>query len=947
MKKCIKMGFFLIMLIAIIRIDNLTVLAEENDINYERDYLKKIYNSENGLEGTVANCVYSSSEGFLWVGSYTGLYRYDGTEFKRYLMNGRALPIKDIVEDENGVLWVGTNGDGLYRFDGKEFSEVKLNTNQDGAYIITKLYIDSCKKIWVGTKAGVFWSSTDDSERMKEHSRFSNLEIADIKELVTGEIVVIDKSGKVYVLNEDNLKEIKLDCLNKEERVRCSSSGELDYFYVGTTQNHIIKISNEGKIIKIIENDNIYSINSIYKIRDDEYWVCSDSGIAILKNDNITKLQLRINESVEDVCSDFQGNFWFASSREGVLQLYENYFSDLYSYWDLHEIVNSIQIYQEKTYVGCDTGLFCYINDISVKDELVEACNGVRIRQIYQDREQNLWVSTYMDGIKILHSDGKISSLNMSNSELTTNEIRCVWQSESGKIYIGTEEGVFVKKQTGEITQLVDDPVLNSKRILDVKEAKNGKIYVATDGHGLYVINNNFVEKIYSKKQGLPSGVILKVVPSEQMNGIWIVTGEGIYFIDEKGYVEAVTEIPIVNSLDLMLTENGDAVVLAGNGYFRLKEEDLLKKEKISYVHFNREDGLPIDFTANSWNFIKDDILYMCGTTGATSIDLNAKQIERPIRLYLNKVREDGEKIETFEDKVIISSGASRINVDVRLINFVHRNIYTNYFLEGVDPAPMLRNGNETTGVSYTNLKGGRYTYQYKVYDSDSEKCIAEITIPIVKNYAMLEQPEVKVLCTLFTLAFFVFLFIILIWLRDKQIKIKYLREFKKEKEEEISKLAYKDLVTGMYNRNYFEQERENVNVKEIYALFSISVNHIEYLKSKYGVSHTDDILKKAAQILRESMSDDVKIYRVTEKGFFFWTTKPIQIETYIYEVKEKFQKYGEEERIALSFAAGAIYNNPVEKATFDELIRRCGDIRLLDEKNMESKFIEGKMKLL
>lgn len=507
MKKCIKMGFFLIMLIAIIRIDNLTVLAEENDINYERDYLKKIYNSENGLEGTVANCVYSSSEGFLWVGSYTGLYRYDGTEFKRYLMNGRALPIKDIVEDENGVLWVGTNGDGLYRFDGKEFSEVKLNTNQDGAYIITKLYIDSCKKIWVGTKAGVFWSSTDDSERMKEHSRFSNLEIADIKELVTGEIVVIDKSGKVYVLNEDNLKEIKLDCLNKEERVRCSSSGELDYFYVGTTQNHIIKISNEGKIIKIIENDNIYSINSIYKIRDDEYWVCSDSGIAILKNDNITKLQLRINESVEDVCSDFQGNFWFASSREGVLQLYENYFSDLYSYWDLHEIVNSIQIYQEKTYVGCDTGLFCYINDISVKDELVEACNGVRIRQIYQDREQNLWVSTYMDGIKILHSDGKISSLNMSNSELTTNEIRCVWQSESGKIYIGTEEGVFVKKQTGEITQLVDDPVLNSKRILDVKEAKNGKIYVATDGHGLYVINNNFVEKIYSKKQGLPSGV--------------------------------------------------------------------------------------------------------------------------------------------------------------------------------------------------------------------------------------------------------------------------------------------------------------------------------------------------------------------------------------------------------------------------------------------------------
>lgn len=47
------------------------------------------------------------------------------------------------------------------------------------------------------------------------------------------------------------------------------------------------------------------------------------------------------------------------------------------------------------------------------------------------------------------------------------------------------------------------------------------------------------------------------------------------------------------------------------------------------------------------------------------------------------------------------------------------------------------------------------------------------------------------------------------------------------------------------------------------------------------------------------------------------------------------------------SFSVGAIYNNTVGKENIDELIDRCGKMRLLDEKHAEAKFIEGKMKML
>ena len=62
------------------------------------------------------------------------------------------------------------------------------------------------------------------------------------------------------------------------------------------------------------------------------------------------------------------------------------------------------------------------------------------------------------------------------------------------------------------------------------------------------------------------------------------------------------------------------------------------------------------------------------------------------------------------------------------------------------------------------------------------------------------------------------------------------------------------------------------------------------------------------------------------------------------------FQKKGEESDVPYSFSVGAIYNNTVGKENIDELdelIDRCGKMRLLDEKHAEAKFIEGKMKML
>ncbi len=948
MRKYIKLVFVLSMLCFIMCSNHTNALAENSKVNqYERDYLSKLFDSDNGIAGTAVNCVCPDAEGFLWFGAYTGLYRYDGNEFKKYLMDGRALPVNDIVEDEEENLWIGTNGDGLYRFDGAEFTEYQLNEDACGASVVKRLYLDSAGMLWVGTKAGLFSINTRENETdAREYRGYSDTFICDIGETAAGEMVIIQKSGEVSLLKGESARTISLPLSEEDGAARCCKTLKDGSFYLGTTGNVILKITENGEVTEKIQSTELSCFNSISELSGNEFWVCSDTGVGILSDHEILPVKTSIADSMENVCQDYQGNYWFVSSRQGILQLYKNYFSDMGSYWGLKETVNSIQVYQGKTYVGCDDGLYCFYGNKMVQDALTVSCQKKRVRQIYLDQENHLWVSTYQDGIWKLDADRTVSRYHAENSGLETNQIRCIWQRKNKEILIGTEDGLYVQKTDGTIQKFTEDAVLGTTRILNVKEDSRGIVYAATDGYGVYEVKDGAVTNIFNKKQGMLSNVAMKLVPSKRMEGTWVVTGEGICFIDWNGNVKEAAGIPVANSLDLLI-EDDQVVILAGNGVFRAKEKDLLK-ETVAYTCLGKEDGLPIDFTANAGNSIKDGILYMCGTTGAARMDLNEEPEEKPIRLYVNEFTEDGESVEgsRSENKMIISSGAHRIDLDIRLISFVHQNLYAVYCLDGTAKEE-TRAADLKSGVSYTNLRGGAYTCTYKVYSKEAGKCVSQLPVSFIKEYKFQEKPVVRVLLAFLFAGALSFVYILLVTLREKGVKRRCYLEFLQEKEAEISELAYKDLVTGVYNRNYFEHEKDEIDLSQMYALLSVSINHAEYLKRKYGVFFMENILRKGVKILQDCTEEKIKICRVSESVFYFWFMKPIQVETYIRDIKTAFQEEGEKENIPYSFSVGAIYNNAVGKECIDDLIGRCGKMRILDEKHAEAKFVEGKVKLL
>lgn len=67
----------------------------------EMTYVRTIYNEQNGLPTGEANTVLQTSDGYLWIGSYGGLIRYDGSSFRNYSTDGLISfsSIRSLFED--------------------------------------------------------------------------------------------------------------------------------------------------------------------------------------------------------------------------------------------------------------------------------------------------------------------------------------------------------------------------------------------------------------------------------------------------------------------------------------------------------------------------------------------------------------------------------------------------------------------------------------------------------------------------------------------------------------------------------------------------------------------------------------------------------------------------------------------------------------------------------
>src|SRR6266550_9187181 len=132
---------------------------------FAQHYGFRAFGREAGLMTHDVQCLYQDRKGFLWVGTQSGLYRYDGSRFTHF---GKevGLPstaIQAVHETQDGTLWVAL-GDGLQRFNGTRFEKVKLDWDyrmygQDTiASTLNSLFFTTDRGLVVGSFESGRWS---------------------------------------------------------------------------------------------------------------------------------------------------------------------------------------------------------------------------------------------------------------------------------------------------------------------------------------------------------------------------------------------------------------------------------------------------------------------------------------------------------------------------------------------------------------------------------------------------------------------------------------------------------------------------------------------------------------------------------------------------------------------------------------------------------------------
>ena len=105
--------------------------GESDYSQYERlwsePYVKTIFNEQNGLPTGEANTVVQTDDGYIWIGSYGGLIRYDGSNFLNFSTDGSisSSSIRSLFVDSKGRLWIGTNDAGVYLYADGEFTLIQ------------------------------------------------------------------------------------------------------------------------------------------------------------------------------------------------------------------------------------------------------------------------------------------------------------------------------------------------------------------------------------------------------------------------------------------------------------------------------------------------------------------------------------------------------------------------------------------------------------------------------------------------------------------------------------------------------------------------------------------------------------------------------------------------------------------------------------------------------
>ncbi len=720
-----------------------------------------LYNNTNGLPTSEANVIAQTADGFIWIGSYGGLIRYDGNTFERM---DSALGIGSVVSltvDSHDRLWIGTNDNGVAVL---EKGRIRFWNEAAGlkSAKICGLAAGDDGRIYIGTTSEIAVIGADMELTVLNDPELEDIYVGTMNREQDGRVYGVSSSGDLFVLSQGKL----IDYISREESpvagLMCvlQSKDSFDKLYMGT-QTGSFFYGNPNRPEDGITEYDISPLFSIIDIQQygDQIWLAARNGIGVIDKEGFHLMDnLPMNNSVGHIMSDYEGNLWFVSTRQGVMKIVPNSFLNLFERYGLPEaVVNSTCMLDGRLFVGTDTGLIV-LNEEGAEesipltsckrasgedlgdDDLISFLYGARIRSIIKDSRDRLWISTWRARGLVRYDHGEAVSFN-EDSGLLSDHIRAVCEREDGAMLVVGTGGISVIQDETVIESYGQDQALNNMEMLCVENGQDGDILAGSNGDGIYVISP-YSTAVIGKAQGLSSGVVMKIKWDPEHRVYWLVTGSSIAYMTEDYKVHTITEFPYSNNFDLYKNSNDEIWVLSSDGIYVTPAVRLLDNKSIQPVHYSLANGMSCTATSNSYSELTDNgDLYIAGSAGVIRVNIE-KLMENvsSMKVSLPFIEADGTVIYPDDDgSFTIGADVQKLTVYCYVFNYMLTDPQVSYSLEGFDKEETKVLSSTLAPVTYTNLPGGTYSFTVHVHDSLGQGN-RTISVPIIKNRTIFES---------------------------------------------------------------------------------------------------------------------------------------------------------------------------------------------------------------
>ena len=777
-----KYGLILMLFCLVITFCGMTVRAEnisggDNDeivVDPTGDgegYAAVVYNNTNGLPTSEANAIAETKEGFLWIGSYSGLIRYDGSTFERIDSTTGVTSVVSLYVDSKERLWIGTNDNGVAYM---EKGKINFYKDVEGlkSSSIRSIVEDKEGNIFIATTYGLGYIDTDMQIHALDESQLNSEYICELRKDDRGVIYGETINGAVFTIENKKVtgyydgNQLGLGVLT----TITPDPENPGYVYLGTENSDIYygTLDDNLKSVKKIDVSPLSYILSMEYIGG-ELWVCSNTGIGVIRDGNFRSLnKLPLNNTVGHMLADYEGNLWFTSTRQGVMKIVPNNFTDINQKYGLTDmVVNSTCVLEDQLFIGTDTGLqiidknkgrlhkfkLSTVNGkISDKDNFITFMKDCRIRSIVKDAQDRLWISTYSQLGLVRYDHGDVKTYGTAEG-LPSERVRTVIELSNGDMAVACSGGVAIMREDEVIKVYNDTNGLTNTEALTICEGFNGEIIVGSDGNGIFIITDDSIKNIGSKS-GLSSEVILRIKRDDKRKLFWLVTSNSISYMKDE-VVTTVEKFPYSNNFDIYEDNMENMWVLSSNGIYIVQKQELIDNKDIETVFLNKDNGLASVATANSYSYMDEKgNLYISGSAGVTKVDIY-KPLEdvSKTKMSVPFVEADGEMIYAEDDgSIIIPSNVKRVTVFSYVYTYSLFNPKVTYQLEGFDSEKTTVDRTELEPIDYTNLDGGTYHFVMELQNTMGQKG-KEIEVKLVKKKAFYEKIWFKALTAAIILA--------------------------------------------------------------------------------------------------------------------------------------------------------------------------------------------------